>query len=158
MCTLATLSPPFSLQICVLWPLHPHLSVHKYVYFGHFIPTFQFTNMCTLATSSLHSVHKYVYFGHFISTFSAQIRVLRPLKLNQLQCCFLFTSLVIFEEGQAKSDTNILQINFILNRYRPFVLISAMFCKEHKKGTLRCNLRKPFVLIWRYFTLLQWCL
>jgi hypothetical protein len=71
-------------QIRVLWPLQPYLSVHKYVYFGHFSLTFQCTNMCTLATSALPfsapicvlwplqpylSVHKYVYFGHFGLTF-----------------------------------------------------------------------------------------
>jgi hypothetical protein len=65
-------------QICVLWLLQTYLSVHKYVYFGHFNLTFQCTNMCTLATSTLPlsaqicvlwllqpylSVHKYVYFG-----------------------------------------------------------------------------------------------
>jgi hypothetical protein len=97
-------------QICVLWPLQLYLSVHKYVYFGHFNLTFQCTNMCTLDTSTLPfsakmcvlwtlqlylSVHKYVYFGHFnlnfqctnmctlgTSTlpFSAQICVLWPLQ------------------------------------------------------------------------------
>jgi hypothetical protein len=71
-------------QICVLWSLQAYLSVHKYVYFGHFNPTFQCTNMCTLVTSTLPfssqifvlwslqpylSVHKYVYFGHFNVTF-----------------------------------------------------------------------------------------
>jgi hypothetical protein len=71
-------------QICVLWPLLPYLSVHRYVYFGHFYLTFQYTNMCTLATSTLPfstpicvlwsllpylSVHRYVYFGHFYLTF-----------------------------------------------------------------------------------------
>jgi hypothetical protein len=55
-------------QICVLWPLQPYLSVHKYVYFGRFNPTFQWTNMCTLATSTM--------------PFSAQIGVLRPPKVT----------------------------------------------------------------------------
>jgi hypothetical protein len=55
-------------QICVLWSLQPYLSVHKYVYFGHFNLTFQCTNMCTLVTSIL--------------PISAQICVLRPLKVN----------------------------------------------------------------------------
>jgi hypothetical protein len=97
-------------QICVLWLLQPYLSMHKYVYFGHFNLAFQCTNMCTLVTSTLPfsvqicvlwslqpylSVHKYVYFGHFILTFqctnmctlvtstlpfSAQICVLRSLQ------------------------------------------------------------------------------
>jgi hypothetical protein len=99
---------PFSSQICVLWTSQPYPSVHKYVYFGHLNLTFQCTNMCTLATSTLPfsaqicvlwpsqpylSVHKYVYFGHLNLTFqctnmctlatstlpfSAQICVLRP--------------------------------------------------------------------------------
>jgi hypothetical protein len=55
-------------QMCVLWPLQPYLSAHKYVYFGHFNLTFQCTNMCTLDTSTLY--------------FSSQICVLRPLKVK----------------------------------------------------------------------------
>jgi hypothetical protein len=79
MCTLVSWTLPFSAQICVLWPLQPYLSVHKYVYFGQFNPTFQCTNMCTLVSWTLPfsaqicvlwplqpylSVHKCVYFGH----------------------------------------------------------------------------------------------
>jgi hypothetical protein len=82
-------------QICVLWSLQPYLPVHKYVYFGHFNPTFQCTNMCTWPLQPYLSVHKYVYFGHFNLTFqctnmctlatstlpfSAQICVLWPLQ------------------------------------------------------------------------------
>jgi hypothetical protein len=59
-------------QICVPWPFQPYLSVHKYVYFGHFNCTFQCTNMCTLAISTV--------------PFSAQICVLRPLKVKRLNC------------------------------------------------------------------------
>jgi hypothetical protein len=45
--------------------------LHKYMYFGHVNPTFQFTNMCTLTTSTL--------------PFTAQIRALRPLKFKKRQ-------------------------------------------------------------------------
>jgi hypothetical protein len=55
-------------QIYVLWPLQPYLPVHKYVYFGHIHLTFQCTNMCSSATSTL--------------PFGAQICVLWPLKVN----------------------------------------------------------------------------
>jgi hypothetical protein len=83
-CVLRPLQPlPFSAQICILRPLQPYLPVHKYVYFGHF--------------NLFLSVHKYVYFGHFNLTFqctnmctsatstlpfSAHICVLQPLIFN----------------------------------------------------------------------------
>jgi hypothetical protein len=49
-------------------PLVAFARLRKYVFFGHFILTLQCTNMCTLVTSAL--------------PFSAQICVLRPLKVN----------------------------------------------------------------------------
>jgi hypothetical protein len=52
-----------SAQIYVLWPLPPYLSVHKYVYFGHFNLTFSAQIYVFRPLQPYLSVHKYVYFG-----------------------------------------------------------------------------------------------
>jgi hypothetical protein len=69
MCTLATSTLPFSAQICVLWPLQPYLSVHKYVYFGHCSLTFCAQVFVLWLLQPYFSVHKYVYVDHFSLTF-----------------------------------------------------------------------------------------
>jgi hypothetical protein len=94
MCTLATSTLPFSVQICVLWPLQPYLSVHKYVYFGHLNFTFQYTNMCTLATSNL--TFQCTNMCTLVTStlpFSAQICVVWPLKVKNDLCCIVATNL-----------------------------------------------------------------
>jgi hypothetical protein len=72
-------------RICVLWQLQPYLSVHKFVYFGHFNLTFQCTNMCTLATSALPSSAQICVLWPLTTLpFSAQICLLWPLNVNEV--------------------------------------------------------------------------